>query len=75
MEVTKELITWYVNEKAKIILEYNPYEAFNIISNHFAESLSGGNYSDKEIFEKIEEDCLIPLDDVKQYGYDKLGEN
>ena len=33
MEVTKELITWYVNEKAKIILEYNPYEALIILQN------------------------------------------
>jgi len=74
MEVTKELITWYADEKARYILDYDPYDAFDIVSVHLAESLLNGNYSDKEILKMIEEDELIPFDDVKQYGYKKLGE-
>ena len=75
MKVTKELITWYAYEKARQIIDYDPYRAFDIVSVHLAEGLLNGNYSDKEILKMIEEDALIPFDDVKQYGYDKLGEN
>ena len=74
MEVTKKLITWYADEKTRYILDHDPYDAFEIVSVHFAESFSSGNYSDEEILKMIEEDELIPFDDVKQYGYKELGE-
>ena len=59
MESIKEIISWYVTRKAEKIVECEPQNAINIISDHFAESIGGGNYSDEEIFDMIEQDNLI----------------
>tara|TARA_R100001463_G_scaffold132630_1_gene193420 strand:+ start:1009 stop:1239 length:231 start_codon:yes stop_codon:yes gene_type:complete len=61
MENIKEIISWYATRKAELIVETEPQEAIDIISEQLAESLNGGNYSDEEICDMIKEDDLIGL--------------
>ena len=69
MESIKEIISWYATKKANIVLDSDYQRAIDIISDHFAESLGGGNYSDEEIFNMIKKDDLM-----KEY-YDKSKEH
>jgi len=78
MESIKEIISWYATRKAEIIVKTKPQEAINIISEHLAESFSGGNYSDEEIFDMIKKDDLMKeyYDKSKehQYNYDDIAQ-
>lgn len=74
MESIKEIISWYATRKAELIVETEPQEAINIISEHLAESLGGGNYSTIDIFARMNRDGLLREYNlkVKQDNYDDV---
>ena len=74
MESIKEIISWYATRKAELVVETEPQEAINIISEHLAESLDCENYSTIDIFAMMNRDGLLREYNlkVKQDNYDDV---